>query len=46
MGAIGKYIDGSGADIILAEYKGFGKNVVRPVLDTHLVHAIRSHYNG
>ena len=33
---LGKYIDGSGAEIILAESKAFGKDVVRSVLDgTH-----------
>ena len=32
MGAIGKYIESSGAEIILAESKAFGKNVVRSVL--------------
>ena len=31
MGAIGKYIDGSGAETILAESKSYGKNVVRSV---------------
>ena len=30
---LGKYIDGSGAEIILAESKAFGKDVVRSVLD-------------
>ena len=28
MGAIGKYIDGSGAETILAECKAYGKNAV------------------
>ena len=32
MGAIGKYIEGSGAEIILAESKAFGENVARSVL--------------
>ena len=32
MGAIGKYIESNGAEIILAEAKAFGKNVVRSVL--------------
>ena len=31
MGAIGKYIEGSGAEIILAESKAFGENVARSV---------------
>ena len=31
MGAIGKYIEGSGAEIILAESKAFRENVVRSV---------------
>ena len=33
MGAIGKYIDGSGAETILAESKAYGENVVRSVMD-------------
>ena len=42
MGAIGKYIDGSGAEIILAESKAFGKNVVRSVLDgTHYTRSLK-----
>ena len=42
MGAIGKYIDGSGAEIILAEFKAFGKNVVRSVLDgTHYMQSLK-----
>ena len=42
MGAIGKYIDGSGAEIILAESKAFGKNVVRSVLDgTHYTQSLK-----
>ena len=41
MGAIGKYIDGSGAEITLAESKAFGKNVVRSVLDgTHYTRSL------
>ena len=35
-GAIGKFIDGCGAETILVESGAFGKNVVRSVLDgTH-----------
>ena len=33
MGAMGKYIDGSGAETVLAESKAYGKNVVRSVID-------------
>ena len=42
MGAIGKYIDGSGVEIILAESRAFGKNVVRSVLDgTHYTRSLK-----
>lgn len=42
MGAIGKYIDGSGAETILAESKAFGRNVVRSVLDgTHYTRSLK-----
>ena len=42
MGAIGKYIDGSGAEIILAESKALGKNFVRSVLDgTHYTRLLK-----
>ena len=42
MGAIGKYIDGSGAETILVESKTFGKNVVRSVLDgTHYTRSLK-----
>ena len=42
MGAIGKYIDGSGVEIILAESRALGKNVVRSVLDgTHYTRSIK-----
>ena len=33
MGAIGKYIDGSGAETILVESRAYGENVVRSVMD-------------
>ena len=42
MGAIGKYIDGSGAEIILAESKAVGKNVVFFKGQCLLVHTIHS----
>ena len=39
---LGKYIDGSGAEIILAESKAFGKDVVRSVLDgTHYTRSLK-----
>ena len=39
---LGKYIDGSGAEIILAESKAFGKDVVRSVLDgTHYTWSLK-----
>ena len=42
MGAIGKYIDGSGAETILVESKAFGQNVVRSVLDgTHYTRSLK-----
>ena len=42
MGAIGKYIDGSGAETVLAESKVFGKNAVRSVLDgTHYTRSLK-----
>ena len=42
MGAIGKYVDGSGAETILAETKVFGKNVVNSVLNgTHYTRSLK-----
>ena len=39
---LGKYIDCSGAEIILAESKAFGKDVVRSVLDgTHYTRSLK-----
>ena len=39
---LGKYIDSSGAEIILAESKAFGKDVVRSVLDgTHYTRSLK-----
>ena len=39
---LGKYIDGSGAEIILAESKAFEKDVVRSVLDgTHYTRSLK-----
>ena len=39
---LGKYIDGCGAEIILAESKAFGKDVVRSVLDgTHYTRSLK-----
>ena len=42
MGAIGKYMDGSGSETILAESKAHGKNVVRSVMDgSHYTKSLR-----
>ena len=42
MGAIGKFIDGSGAKNILTESKAFGPNVVRSVIDgSHYVRSLK-----
>ena len=42
MGAMGKYVDGSGAETILVESKAFGQNVVRSVLDgTHYTRSLK-----
>ena len=42
LGAIGKYIDGCGAETILIESGAFGKNVVRSVLEgTHYTRSLK-----
>ena len=42
MGAIGKYLEGGGADTILSETKVFGKNEVKTVLDgSHYSRALK-----
>lgn len=42
LGAIGKYIDGCGAETIFVESGAFGKNVVRSVLDgTHYTRSLK-----